>query len=1348
MSRKRSDRSLGSLYSADSTTSSVRHTSEDHREGHFTAVKPLLRWLVVAALAPAAIWAGGQGLERLWFGPESSTATERAVATARQKIEQQYRTLFNELSGAAEIVVRRPDLLRTADRVASRKALFDLAASAIERLRSGEDRVALTIYDSRDQPVAWAGHPSDRPAIHNASAAFRLVAGPAGIRMVREVPVAEGRTRLGAVTAERMLASGERIENRYLETFDFTQTAAGLPIEVTYLTSDTGAANFADSRTRVVIRDPADQPVARVTFPDGVLEPARQYLRTTVQAIAGIVAVVGLLGFGLTVVRTLQHRGIGRIPRLVGVVAILWGLRLVTLWTDIPLNSSWRAVFDPTVHQSPRLAGVLRSPADFGLTGAAVLGTAFAALSAFEWLKRRYRHRRLTLGSSIWGYAAYSLIQAAIALLAMLLVIGYERFVAFIVASSTIDLLHFSFHPWSASRVTLQVGLMAFHTAATLLLVLLFRIGLLIARRPGPRQTWLAAQLALWAAAVVVAQTIVLRRVQVPFWPSVTVFGAAALSAYYADKFTARLRRRSASVRLGVVFVAIVMPSLLWSLSTTRYSNQNKKHLIEAGPAQQTLRQQATLLSALRQSLTQIDALDVADPTFAAQSAGDLQAFAFRLWRRTELADRRLTSAVEVYDGGDVLVSRFALNLPSYRLQQVPAPADVAWHLSVDDAASGSPTQRTTSASRGVFADGRRAGTIVVRVAQDYDTLPFISSQKPYFELFRSAAPEPLEATVMRDIELAVFDWQRRPIYASTRPAWLVDEELLQRIREEPRPVWTTLIHNGARDEAFVFWDPEHIYVIGYSSTSWWEFLLDVAELIVLVGTVYIACVLVLTLVAWAFGYRTIWPMRLASEVHTSFYGKLVLAFAAASTAPMVILSLSVHAQFVTHVRAEEEAAAQANVTVAKRVVEGYEASGRTALVNDDDVMVWIRSLVGQDVNVFTSGRLVATSQRDLFSTGLLPPLASGPVYRAIALDGADQYVGDERIGSFSYMLAAAPIRFAARDSILTVPFALQRRAIDTKIDELDRGLLLATLVFVIAAAWLGYRTADRLASPIGRLTRATHRLGRGDFQPLPTTIPGDEMQRLVGAFNRMAADLKAQRKRLEQTTRAEASAEMARRVAHDIKNPLTPVQLSAEHLLRVAADQGQAPRNIVELCVENILRQVRTLREIATEFSAFGMAPSPRPEAWSVVTLLEEIAASYQSGPEGRVALTATAPADLPHAFADRLLVARALTNVVENALHAIPDRGRIVLRGLSAGDQRVAIEVVDTGRGIDPEVLPRIFEPYFSTRTGGTGLGMAIVKRNIEANAGTIDVMSTPGQGTCVRVVLPAAADSRSTS
>lgn len=1333
------------MFPPDQTPSSAPPADLLRAVRRFPMANRPVSWLLIAILAPVGVWVAGRVMERLWLGSESSTSPLRTAPAARQKLEQQYRALFDELSRAAETAARRPDLVRTAHQPESHKALFELAVSAADRLRASEDRAALTIYDRAGEPLGWAGHPTDRPDVQSLPPGFHVIGGPSGVRLVHVVAMIDGSTRIGTVVAERALASGREIRNRYLENFDFTVTAVGLPVEVTYFTGETANQRQAAAGPQsFVIRDPSGHSVARVTVPDRVLEPDREYLRGIVRTVATAAGLVGLVGLALALRRVFGSGDVYRAYRLVAVVAMIWLLRLVTLRTNFPFNGPWSSsLVNPEVFTSELGAGLLRSPADFGLTGAAVLATAIAATVAFEWLRRIYRHHRLTVGQTGRGLVLYSLVQLLAALLVIAVMIGYDQFIASTVAASAVDLLHFSFHPWSIARLVLQIGFVAFHAAVALILVLVFRLGLFIARRPVPRHPWLLAQLGLWITAIVLAQALLLRRIHVPFWPSIIVYSVLALSSYYAERLSARIRRGTASVRLVTVFGAALLPSLMFYFSTTHYSEDNKRRLVESQPAQQVLRLREHHMSVLQQSLKQIDLLDLSDPAFAAKNVDNLEGLAFRLWTQTDLAVFRLTSAIEIRDAAGALLSRFALNLPSYRQRQASPMADLTWRVAEDAVAFASTTQRVMDASRGIYQSDRLVGTIAVRVAHDYDTLPFISSHNPYFELFRSTAPEPVEAMVMRDIELSVSDRQPRAIYTSTRPALPVDPDLLRRIQHAAGPFWITANRGEARDDVFVFWDTAQIYMLGYPLKSAWESFVDIAELTVLVGASYIVGLLVLTLYALASGRHEIWPMRLPGEVRASFYGKLLLGFVAASTVPMVILSLSVHAQFKSHIRAEEETAAQTDVTVAKRVVEAYEGSGRTALVDDDDVMVLIRALVEQDVNVFTGGRLVATSQRDLFAAGLLPPLAPGPLYQSIALDRADQYVGDERIGSFSYMVAAAPVRFAGRDGILTVPLALRQREIDSKIDELDRGVLLVTLVFVLGAATLGYWTAERLAAPIGRLTRATRRLAKGDFQTLPVITPGDEIQRLVGAFNRMAVDLEAQRLRLEQTARVEASAEMARRVAHDIKNPLTPVQLSAEHLLRVAADQGHAPRSVVEVCAENILRQVRMLRQIATEFSTFGTAPVPQPESCDVLALLEEVALSYRSGLDNRVELVATAPPDLPRAFADRVLVARALTNLVENALHAIPDRGRILLRGEPAGDGRVAIEVIDTGSGIEPEVLKRIFEPYFSTRTGGTGLGMAIVKRNIEANGGAIEVTSTLGTGTCVRIVLPAASD-----
>jgi two-component system nitrogen regulation sensor histidine kinase NtrY len=215
----------------------------------------------------------------------------------------------------------------------------------------------------------------------------------------------------------------------------------------------------------------------------------------------------------------------------------------------------------------------------------------------------------------------------------------------------------------------------------------------------------------------------------------------------------------------------------------------------------------------------------------------------------------------------------------------------------------------------------------------------------------------------------------------------------------------------------------------------------------------------------------------------------------------------------------------------------------------------------------------------------------------------------------------------------------------------------------------------------------------------------------------------------------------MARQVAHDIKNPLTPIQLSAEHLRRVHHDRGDPLSPVLEACVTTILSQVRLLRQISSEFSSFATSPVARLAPAQINDIVNEVVEPYRAAHPDGVEIETSLATDLPSVVVDRTLLARAIVNVVENALHAMPSGGHLTL-ATHAMDHVVGIDVADTGVGMDDDARARLFEPYFSTRAAGTGLGLTIAKRNVELNNGTIEVESAPGAGTTVRLRFPAAA------
>src|SRR5262249_4351222 len=191
---------------------------------------------------------------------------------------------------------------------------------------------------------------------------------------------------------------------------------------------------------------------------------------------------------------------------------------------------------------------------------------------------------------------------------------------------------------------------------------------------------------------------------------------------------------------------------------------------------------------------------------------------------------------------------------------------------------------------------------------------------------------------------------------------------------------------------------------------------------------------------------------------------------------------------------------------------------------------------------------------------------------------------------------------------IVTVPVPLRQEDIESQIDNLDRRVLSAAVMFILLGSALGYWMAERIADPISRLTRATRKIARGNLDARVAAAASDELGRLINDFNRMADDLKRQRTELERTQRLEAWADMARQVAHDIKNPLTPIQLSAEHAQRVNLDRGRPLSPVLDECITAILSQVRLLRQISAEFSNFASTATAHPQPTHLSSLMEEV--------------------------------------------------------------------------------------------------------------------------------------------
>lgn len=315
---------------------------------------------------------------------------------------------------------------------------------------------------------------------------------------------------------------------------------------------------------------------------------------------------------------------------------------------------------------------------------------------------------------------------------------------------------------------------------------------------------------------------------------------------------------------------------------------------------------------------------------------------------------------------------------------------------------------------------------------------------------------------------------------------------------------------------------------------------------------------------------------------------------------------------------------------------------------------------------------------------------------------------------------------------------------LDKQLGEIDRTVGLAVLVASLLAIAVAILLARGLAQPIAQLADEASRVAAGRAQPIE--VRGhDEVANLARAFNRMIADLESTRRRLAAASRVAAWREVARRVAHEVKNPLAPIQAAVETLRRLRARSDPAFDDYFDEATRTVLAEVHRISNIVTEFTRFARLPSPKLADVELGALVEPIVALHRAG-KSNVAIELVREASRVETVADRDQIVQVVTNLIQNAADACAGQAdaRIEVRvGLQSADA-AHVTVRDNGPGIRPEIAERLFEPYATTKTKGTGLGLAIAQRIAVDHGGELACVATGPRGATFRLVVPIAGPS----
>jgi two-component system nitrogen regulation sensor histidine kinase NtrY len=358
----------------------------------------------------------------------------------------------------------------------------------------------------------------------------------------------------------------------------------------------------------------------------------------------------------------------------------------------------------------------------------------------------------------------------------------------------------------------------------------------------------------------------------------------------------------------------------------------------------------------------------------------------------------------------------------------------------------------------------------------------------------------------------------------------------------------------------------------------------------------------------------------------------------------------------------------------------------------------------------------------------------TGPVFNAVNQSATTQSSATQS-GANQQLMGVLLVGSSRRPLI-----ELQRQVISTAMLVGGIGILVA----VLASLWF----AARVTRPVVSLAEAARRVAAGDLGAKVEVESSDELGELAASFNRMTEDLAQQKDRTLQAERVAAWRELARRLAHELKNPLFPLQVTVENLMRAKQKAPEMFEEVFHEGTATLLAEINNLKTIIGRFSEFSRMPQPQRQPTQVNDVVRSVLRVFHAQLRGTIELTITSEnqisvhtelADaLPEISADPDLLHRALQNLVLNAIDAMPQGGDLTIRTGTLSD-RVELSVSDTGSGLTQEECGRLFTPYYTTKQHGTGLGLAIVQSVVSDHGGKISVESTKEKGTTFRIELP---------
>jgi signal transduction histidine kinase len=1190
---------------------------------------------------------------------------------------------------------------------------------------SREEKIGLEVYNRAGILVAWDG-PSGPPHLTEVQLALegRMVSyvdrTPIYSQLFVAIPVRTETGIAGVVLVRRSIEVNYPFDNKFIGSegladklthslgvsvdFDFSP-GAELTKDGRFLSAPLYGIDSARVGT-VSIRKPV-----RSAYLEGISTSFHHV------EMVGLAVFLLLIGFGL-IRKSTDISSI--LMRSLVVTAIIWLVRYALLWSGFPSLLFSEGIFDPMYFASKFGGGLAKSIAEMTVTS--------LALGINTWLVARYVLEVSAVRSPWWNPRS-GVVRVALALggagLTFLLLRGYAAIVRSAVYDSTLEYMD----P-KLIVPSFELGLMVFNMFLISLCLIIVVLGITsfiltsFSRGSTPRsrerRAWAATLLLFALGAVLFGQLHPSPLSSV--WYRL-LFAAAMIGFTYHLHMTIRHARGITNLRNFLI--ALGLSAIFFYPLLAKEVNDRDRDRIQVF-ASELLRPSDGWIKYLVEESLRGFLNNQTEEILANGQRSEIEQLAFSHWARSPVNREGYSCLFLVTDANGRTLSTFEIGGAGL--------SEVAGSYRTEPGVSGI---NVLEADNAINAAKIYVGSVPIPEHSEKPiayAVVIVSAGKE--ELLRGENPPFLRGSERGRLQsfyrpTVVTEYRNRVLYATKNNPLPISYDLSERInrerlRETGRYVWENESIEGRTYETLFVRspaDPKRVISITLEEMDLTVHLYNIVKVLVYYAIAVITILLILYGIRWIRG----------TPYAFTFRDKLLAAFVLTALIPMVIIAI--YSRGYAEEKMLQEIAVVGNERMSRLVTTGAVRG------------TWIRpGLAGggtgapvPDHNLYIGTELRETSRPELYEAGILDTRLSGSAYLAVVVKERRFHLQTENIGRYQYAVGYRPLLNPEGTvlAVVSVPTLYRQDQLEAEIAQRD-ALLFGVFAFVfLAIGFIATAFANRLAGPIHRLTDATKRVSRGDLDVDVDVVDADgEIGELIRSFGKMTHDLKLNREHLVRYEREMAWKEMAKQVAHEIKNPLTPMKLSLQHLKQLYRDRAANFGEALEEVSRTVINQIDGLSRIASEFSHFARMPGRNPEPCDINDVLRESARLFDKNQN--ITFSFELDTQVPSIVADHEELRRAFINIIRNGIQAMSEGGEMTI-GTRTEREAVVISIRDNGGGIPEEIRPKLFEPNFSTKSDGMGLGLAIVQQTVNELGGTIGIDSAMGKGTTVSIRLP---------